>query len=64
MVGLRVRYVEHQEAIQMTMGILFVHIVATRGATMEMEALCMVVGLIVQSAGQWQIKHNNIRVCA
>lgn len=58
MVCRRVRYVERPEAIQMTMGTLFVHIVGTSGATMETEALCLVVGLIVQSAGQWQMKHN------
>jgi hypothetical protein len=58
MVGLRVRIVERPEAIQMTMGTLFVHLVGTSGATMETEALCLVVGLIVQSAGQWQMKHN------
>lgn len=58
MVCRRVRFVERPEAIQMTMGTLFVHIVGTSGATMETEALCLVVGLIVQSAGQWQMKHN------
>ena len=58
MVIRRVRFVELPEVIQMTMGTLFVHIVGTSGATMEMEALCLVVGLIVQSAGQWQMKHN------
>ena len=59
MVGRRVRIVERPEAIQMTMGTLFVHLVGTSGATMETEALCMVVvGQIVQSAGQWQMKHN------
>jgi len=45
----RVRFVEHPEAIQMTMGTLFVHIVGTSGVIMEMEALCLVVFLIVQS---------------
>ena len=58
MVGRRVRIVARPEAIQMTMGTLFVHLVDTSGATMETEALCLVVGLIVQSAGQWQMKHN------
>jgi hypothetical protein len=58
MVGLRARIVERPEAIQMTMGTLSVHLVGTSGATMETEALCLVVGLIVQSAGQWQMKHN------
>jgi len=47
----RVRVVERPEVIQMTMGTLFVHIVGTSGATMETEAWCLVVFLIVQSAG-------------
>lgn len=58
MVCRRVRFVERPEAIQMTMGTSFVRIAGTCGATMETQALCLVVGLIVQSAGQWQMKHN------
>lgn len=42
------------------MGILFVQIqiVDTSGEIMEMEVLSLVVGLIVQSAGHWQMNHN------
>lgn len=58
MVRRRVRFVERLEAIQATMGTLLVHIVGTSGATMETEALCLVVFLIAQSVGQWQMKHN------
>jgi hypothetical protein len=58
MVCHRARYVERPEAIQITMGTLFVHIVGTSGATMETEALCLAVGLIVQNAGQWQMKRS------
>ena len=54
----RVRVVERPEAIHMTTGTLFVHIVGMSGANTETEALYLVAGLIVQSAGQWQMKHN------
>lgn len=60
MFGRHVQYAERPEAIQMTTGTLFVHIVGTSGATMETEALFLVVGLIVLNAGQWQMKHNKM----
>ena len=63
MVCRRARFVERPEVMQMTMGILFVHIVSTSGATMETEVLCLVAGLIVQSVGQWQMKHNKRVSC-
>ena len=63
MFGRRARHVGRTEAIQMTMGILFVHIVETSGAIMETEALCSVVALIVQGAELWQMKHSRLKSC-